>query len=216
MSEATTQPAKPRHLRKRFLIPGILLTVIVLVIVGAVIRGTWADTVAQNPSQSSEGVLRQVFQDSEGHKSVRCALVIDAPVGKVWSVITDYDRFNEIFPYVSKSHATQDADGRWHLQGENDARMLGKWPFEVRVKHEETKDKFVASWDEPSHDLLVNQGSWTLTPLDDRHTLLVYRLEVQTRQFPTFTIRNVLLTKLPELVQAVETEVKKRAAKNGG
>src|SRR5262249_35638485 len=110
----TLAPPARRHLKKRVLIPGIILTLLVVLLGWAAVRGTWADTVEKNPSSSREGPLAQLYQAPDGHKMVRCALVVDRPLADIWAVVTDYDHFHEIFPYLQSCHGAAEADGRYH------------------------------------------------------------------------------------------------------
>src|SRR5581483_2586657 len=116
-------------------------------------------------------------------KVLRSAAVLPHPPEAVWKVITDYPNFNRTFRYVSKIDVVEQKDNQTRLSAVAHSRLWGDWPFEVTVNHESHPEqgRYVASWDEPSDDLAVNRGSWTLSPAaDDRQsTLLVYVLEVE-------------------------------------
>src|SRR5262249_13942520 len=100
---ATAQPAKPTppagHLRKRVVVPLVLLAVLAVLVLVLVVRGTWADTVPKNPTSAAEGTISQLYQSPDGRKQVRCARVLDFPAPIVWQVVTDYNHFGDIFPY---------------------------------------------------------------------------------------------------------------------
>ena len=196
----------PRRLKKRFLFPGILLAVLLGLLGWAVVRGTWVDDLPRDPTTAADGVVTQLYRTENG-KVVRCAAVFDAPLEAVWAVLTEYDRFSDVFPRVASSRGTRTPDGRWFLEGAVDAGFLGQWPFAARIAHAETADRCSSSWDEPSHDLLINRGSWTVSRIGGNRTLVVYVLEVDVKGYPVFIVRNVLLSKLPEIVRAAGAAV---------
>jgi hypothetical protein len=216
MSEQSTVPATgnnaPRRFRKRITIPATLLGLLVFLSIYMFIKGTWADATPRNPSRADEGVITQLYQGPRG-KQIRCALVIDFRVEDVWAVITDYAKFSEIFPHVCHTEFSRDADGTCNLVGTAAASIFGNWPFEVRIAHTESSAKYVAEWDNPSADLPVNRGSWTLTPLDNERTLAVYTLEAAVGRFPDFIVRDALLMRIGGVVTAVAREVEKRHGK---
>jgi hypothetical protein len=206
---AAPGPEPERRFKKRITIPAALLT---LLIAWLVIRGTWADTTPRNPSSSAEGAVTQLFQGPQGPQ-IRSALVIDYPIGEVWAVVTDYDRFAEIFPHVCHTTISRDGDGRYHLSGSAAESWFGEWPFDVHIAHHETPQKCTAEWDDPYQDLRVNRGSWTLTPLGADRTLAVYTLEAEVGSFPNFIVRNALLLRVDGVPAAVAREVAKRHRK---
>jgi len=179
-------------LRKRVLIPAALFLVTGVLFLVLVLRGTLATSETPRPSTSADGALAHLWLSPEGRKVVRCALVVDRPLDRVWSVVTGYARFPEIFPTVQKATSSVEPDGRHRLQAEVSASVLGVWPVDVLIRHEEKGDVRVASWDQPTGDVLRNSGSWTLTKLDDQRTLVEYLLDVEVRRYPDWFVRAVL------------------------
>ncbi|MFM7165721.1 MAG: SRPBCC family protein [Planctomycetaceae bacterium] len=200
-----------RRVQKRFAVPAGIVALLLLLMTWLSIRGEWADTEPQNPMTSSEGAITQLFLAPSG-KVVRSAVVIDFPRDEVWKVVTDYERFSEIFPHVCHTNISRDPDGRFHLSGSAEASCFGTWPFDVHISHREGSDECVAEWDNPHLDLTVNRGSWTLTSLPDNRTLAVYTLAAEVRQFPGFVVRSGLLMRIDGVVAAVAREVAKRHA----
>jgi|GEM_PF-1826301 uncharacterized membrane protein len=207
-SEPAGEP--PRRLRKRIVIPTCLLVILVGLMIWGVIRGNWADPVVKNPATSSDGIVTQLYQEPDGTKLVRCAVVLEYPIDDVWSVVTDYLHFSEIFSHVCHTEIHRDADGLYHLKGTATAGLIGEWPFEVAIRHTENAKERTSLWDNPSEQLRQNSGSWTLTSLDTERTLVVYSLSVQAYPYPDFLVRNAFLSKLPGIVDAVAREVGKR------
>jgi hypothetical protein len=201
--------AAPRRLKKRWLICGSLLAIFAVLLVWAYVRGTWADTTPRDPASAADGVVCHLYRTPEGHTPTRCAVVLEYPVDQVWKVVTDYAHYHEIFPTLSSTpvKVVVDPDGRHHLTGVAGS-VLGDWPFEVRIAEEKLPAKYAASWKESGGDVLLNRGSWVLTPKDGGKTLLVYSLEVELRKYPTFLVRNILISRQPGVVEAVIKRLK--------
>src|SRR5437870_5688072 len=157
MSTPAPAPGR-RRVKKRILIPVIVLGLVIAFFLWAYVRGTWADTEARNPQTSAEGPITQLFRTPQGDVQVRCAIVIDAPAAKVWAVVRDYANHPRFIPYVSAMAVEPKEGDRVHLSGTAHSRLWGDWPFEVNVDHKTVPDKeYVASWDEHSADLAVNR-----------------------------------------------------------
>jgi uncharacterized membrane protein len=210
---AASEPAAapPRRIKKRFLIPAILLGIFALFLLGAYIRGTWADAEPRDPKTAEDGIICHIYQTPEGHKPVRCSVLLDRPIDKVWKVLTDYDNWSEVFPtlHAEPIKVTPQAGPRdgvrpssYHLAG-TASSVLGSWPFGISVEQTQTAQKRVISWSErPGGDVLLNRGSFTLIPREGK-TLLVYSLEVELARYPNFVVRNVLLNRQPGVVRAL-------------
>src|SRR5262245_57605221 len=108
----TAQPHSPRHLTKRQALVVIVLALMVFLVLGLVVRGTWADKRPEVPMSSADGIRTQLLQTADGRKHVRVATVVDFPMEEVWKVVTDYEHFPEIFPYVKSCQSTLAPDGR--------------------------------------------------------------------------------------------------------
>jgi carbon monoxide dehydrogenase subunit G len=168
------------------------------------LRGTLAGTAERNPASPAEGVLTQLLLTPEGRKVVRCAAVFAQPPATVWKAVTDYAGFERIFPTVKAVKTGIEADGR-HRFACDVTSLLGTWPVDVRIRHEEAPGKYTASWDEPTGDVLVNRGSWTLLPAPGDQTLVVYTLDVEVRRLPGFLVRAVLLSRQRTVVEALRS-----------
>jgi len=198
----------PGRIRKRLVIPAAFLG-LALVVFGVVwFQGTLASTIEENPSSPTDGVLTQLFLAPDGRKVVRCAALLDHPLPRVWSAVTDYARFERIFPTVTGVETSIEADGRHRLACQVTS-ILGNWPVDVRIRHQEDPGRHVASWDEPTGDVAVNRGSWTLVPAAGDRTLVVYTLDVEVRPFPGFLIRAVLLSRQKTVVEALRSHLDK-------
>jgi uncharacterized protein YndB with AHSA1/START domain len=211
---STATPPRRRRVKKRILIPVILLGLVLLILVWAYVRGTWADSAVRNPQTAADGTMSQLYRTPKGDVQVRCTIVVDAPPAAVWEVVRDYANHPRFLPYVSAMEVQPEADDRVHLKGTAHSRLWGDWSFAVHVSHKKVSDtEYVASWDEPSDAMPVNRGSWTLTALGPRQTLVVYALEVEASGYPSFFVRNLLLDRLHQVVSGLRDEVYRRQEK---
>lgn len=191
-------------LRKRVLVPAALFLVTGVLLLLLVLRGTLATRETPRPSTSADGALAHLWLNPQGRKVVRCALVVDRPLDRVWSVVTGYARFPEVFPTILKAESSVEPDGRHRLRAEVSASVLGVWPVDILIRHEEKGDVRVASWDQPTGDVLRNAGSWTLTKLDDNRTLVEYLLDVEVSGYPDWFVRAVLRGRQKKILRALD------------
>jgi uncharacterized membrane protein len=199
--------------RKRILIPVIVLGLLLTFSLWAYVRGTWADPVERNPQNSAEGTFSQLYRTPQGDVQVRCSIVVDAPAERVWAVVRDYANHPRFLPYISSMHAEAKEGERVHLTGIAHSRLWGDWPFTVHVDHQVVPDKqFIASWDDPGGTLTVNRGSWNLTAVTANQTLVVFALQVEAAGYPNFFVRNLLLDRVFKVVSGLRDEVKRRQA----
>jgi uncharacterized membrane protein len=199
--------------KKRILIPLLMLGLLVALAVWACIRGTWADTVAHDPQTTAQGPVTQLFRTPTGDVVVRCAILIDAPASQVWDVVRDYKEHPRFLPYVSAMEVEPEKDGRVYLKGTAHSRLWGDWPFDVHVNHKEVAEgNYRASWDEPSDTMSVNRGSWEVTARGADQTLVVYTLQAEAAGYPSFFVRNLLLGRLPLVLRGLRDEVDRRQA----
>jgi len=195
-------PAAHGHFRKRIVIPTAFIVVVLAFLLWEAVRGSWTDSDPRNPASAADNPMTQILRTDQGHKEVRAALIVASPPEAVWNVVTDYDHFAEIFPYVGTSKGVRDSDRRWHLTGEVRS-LIGSWPIDVHVRHDEQPARMAASWDEPSGALKVNRGSWVVSQRGSGETLLEYHLELTVAPFPDFVVRAVLLDQLKPVMKAV-------------
>jgi uncharacterized membrane protein len=210
MNTPAPAPAR-RRVKKRILIPVILLGLVLVFLLWVYVRGTWADTVARDPQTSSEDTVTQLFRTPQGEVQIRCAVAVEAPAAEVWAVIRDYANHPRFLPYVSAMEVQGKEGDRVYLTGTAHSRLWGDRSFAVYVDHKKISDKeYVASWDESSEDMPVDRGSWRLTATGPNQTLVVYALQVEAAGYPNFFVRNLLLDRLHKVVSGLRDEVKRR------
>lgn len=210
----STSPPAPvrRRVRKRILIPVILLALVVALFFMAYVRGTWADDEVHNPQTTAEGTVTQLYRTPAGDVQVRCASLVDAPASEVWDVIRDYANHPRFLPHVSAVEAEEKEGGRVLLRAVAHSRVWGDWPFTINVDHKQVSDtEYLANWDEPGGELKVNRGSWTVTAIGEGQTLVVLALQVDVG-YPQFLVRNVLMNRLDNVVSGLRDEVHRRRA----
>lgn len=190
-------------LRKRILIPAALLLTAGALLLTLVLRGTLARSDTPRPV---DGPLSHLWLQPDGRKVVRAAIVVERPAARVWGLLTDYPRFPDVFPSVSKASSTVEPDGRHRLQATVSASLLGTWDVDVRIRHEDGR---VASWDQPGGDILHNRGSWTLTKLDENRTLVEYLLDVEIANYPDWFVRAILRGRAKGILRALDEAARK-------
>lgn len=209
MEPSSPSPAPDRRrFKKRVVIPVLIIVLFLALLGGAWVAGSWADTESRTPRSSAEGTLCQLYRAPDGHTLVRCARIFDHAPEAVWRVVTDYDHFSEIFPQVRAAQAEKEADDLYLLSG-TVSTPIGPWEFRTHVRHKESPDHYVASWDEPGGQLTVARGSWDLTRLEGGRTLLVYTQEVELAGYPTPFVRAALRTQLPRTVEVIERRLQR-------
>jgi hypothetical protein len=205
-------PATRRRVKKRVLIPLILLGIVLLAFVWLYIRGTWADTEVRDPKTTAEGPVTQLYYAPPAGTSVRCAVLVDAAPHEVWAVVTDYDKHSDFLPYVSEMASAKNG-ANVSLVGRAHSSLWGDWDIKVLVTHREEPDKgeFAAFWDEPADDeTRVNRGGWQVSGKGDGKTLIVYNLQLEVSRYPDFLVRNILLDRVPKVVAGMRDEVLRR------
>ncbi len=211
----TASTAAPRRVKKRIVIPAVLVVLLLAVFAWLFVRGTWADAAERDPATATDDVVTQLYRDAAGQTSVRCAVAIDAPAEAVWAVITDYDHQAEFLPYVASLSGTREGAGKVHVAGVAHSRLWGDWPFDSHVTEHAEPDqgRYTITWDEKGEgELAVNRGGWAVRARRPHETLLIYTLDVQTAHYPNFLVRNLILDRLPAVVRAVRDEVRRRGA----
>jgi uncharacterized membrane protein len=210
MSTPTSAPERSR-VKKRFVIPAILVVLFGILLVGAYVRGTWADTSPRNPQAPAEGPLVHLYRTPKGDVQVRGAILVEAPAARVWAVVRDYPSHPRFLPYIRTLEAETEDGERVHLTGIAHSRLWGDWPFAMTVDHRADDDKeYVASWDEAGGVLTVNRGSWTVTAVGPRQALVVLAVEWEATGYASFFLNNLLLDRLPTMLSALRDEVNRR------
>ena len=140
------------------------------------------------------------------------AILLPYPVEDVWAVVSDYDKYGDLLPYLNDITAEKIGDDEYRMKGQAKSVIRGYWPFEITIHQAKKTDGGRISWDESSTngEVRLNRGSWLLTKHGDNETLLVLSLEAEVQSTPTFLLRNFFLYRLKHVVLAVESAVQRR------
>ncbi len=203
-----TSTAAPRPARKAALRAGAGALAFLLVVgAGLYLRGTRVATTPLDPREPTGRPLRQLGQGRDGPR-VEAALVVEQPLEAVWSVVTDYARFGEIFQpplWTLRVDEVAALEGDRHrLRGEAVSR-LWRFPIDVTIEHRAEGDGArVASWDVSGEASgAVNRGRWLLRPLGPSRTQVVYEAEVRAPGYPAFLVNDLLLAEVGYVLTAV-------------
>jgi coenzyme Q-binding protein COQ10 len=202
----------PRRKSRRFRwIPLILLGLILVFGVWFVVRGTWADPEKRFPKSVSDGPLTHLCL-SPTSSGVHSAILIEAPIAKVWEVIQDYESHPRFLPFLSEIKIESRTEDRVDVTGIAHSQIWGNWPFTIRIQHRtEGGREFSALWDNPSEYLKTNRGGWTISTHGEKETLVSLFLEIDTGRSPRFFVNNLLLNRLSNVMLALKEEVNRRA-----
>lgn len=191
------------RIKKRVAIPALLLVLIAGMFGRAVARGTMTGAPV-DPKGAADGVVCGLVAGEGGGKPARCAVVIDKPLEQVLGVLTDYQHYGEVFPYLAEVKGVREADGSDRLSGVASSPVLHSWPFDLHLRHSKTATGHVISWDDPGGKLKRNAGHWTLTRVGSGGTLAAYTLDIQISHYPGFIVRDVLLNRMPAVLTALK------------
>jgi ribosome-associated toxin RatA of RatAB toxin-antitoxin module len=199
----STSTGPPRRKRRWVVIPVCLLLGLAAGLVWVYVRGTRVDTQPRDPDAPG-GVLAQVHRDAEGRPCVRAAILLQHPADEVWKVVTDYENYGEILPYLREIDVTRGRSGA-RMTGKAASAVAGWWDFAIDIVETETDGTRRAAWDHSggTGQVQINRGSWTVIPRG-KNTLLVLTLEAEVRNNPSFVLRNYFLHRLPRVLAAVE------------
>ena len=148
---------------------------------------------------------------------IKAETVMEAPLERVWQVLTDVERFPEFMPYVMEVRILGPAGSRgryeYHLI---DPPLVNRRDYTLRTFNEmdETKGIYRRCWvlakgkgPDPVQGVVrirTCQGRWTVTRLDESKTRVEYYLFTDPGGFiPVWLANKAHTMTLPELMKAV-------------
>ena len=163
-------------------------------------------------------VLEQTFEADGGVYQLALELRLEAPIERVWTVLTGYERLPELNPAVTESEVTRSPDGPPEVRTVVRGCVLFFCSSVVRLERMEeiAPVRIVAVTDPDRSDLRAGRSEWNLWPEDEGT-----RLSLTVSMEPDFwvppllgrrAIRRSLIDGTLELMQAVE----RRAADEAG
>ncbi|MGF1493388.1 MAG: SRPBCC family protein [Microcoleaceae cyanobacterium] len=112
---------------------------------------------------------------------------IDAPITTVWSVLTDYDNFEQFFPNISESKLIQSQDNKKVFEQQYQIRIAGfSRQFRVQVEAQETYPKAI-KFQQVEGDLKTLEGEWEIQTLPSNSRSVVVTHRVTVMPVDTFT-----------------------------
>ena len=199
---STAPPEPPRPVARWKLVLGLLVLVSVGLVGWLYIRGTWADATPRNPSSAAEGPVAQLYRPAGENVRVRGAILLDHPIDRVWKEVSDVARLGA--PFMREVHV-EDRGATTRVTGEARGVIIRWWPYEMNITTTDTPEKKELTWDGPAAEVvLVNRGSYVLTPDGPSRTLLVISEEAEIRQYPDFLVRATLLGRLKTVLRTIQ------------
>lgn len=132
-------------------------------------------------------------------------IVINAPVEKVFDVVTNYERYSEFLPEVKEVRAINRKGSEVDLQYKVDL-VVKTIRYTIHVKEERPHRM---SWTFIDGEVMRdNKGGWVLEPAGEGKTKATYSVEVTVGPLVPKSILNTLVdSSLPKMLEAF----KKRA-----
>jgi ribosome-associated toxin RatA of RatAB toxin-antitoxin module len=132
------------------------------------------------------------------------SIVIAAPMDKVFSIITDYERYSEFLPEVKRIRTANRRGNEVDVLYE--ASIVKTIKYTLRLK-EEKPDKITWSFIEGEF-MKDNKGGWVLEDAGNGQTKATYTIDVALGALVPKTVVTALIdTQLPKMLEAF----KKRA-----
>ena len=135
------------------------------------------------------------------------AILIEAPIEKVFGIITDYEKYVEFLPEVKRIQISARSGNQVEVQHE--VAMIATVRYTLRL----TEDKpSRVSWSLVKGELMrENRGSWLLEAQGDGRTQATYSIEMTFGPLVPRAIVNALVeTSLPKMLSAFKARAESR------
>jgi ribosome-associated toxin RatA of RatAB toxin-antitoxin module len=135
------------------------------------------------------------------------AILIDAPIEKVFGIITDYEKYVEFLPEVKKIQISARSGNQ--VDVEHEVAMIKTVRYTLRL----TEDKpSRVSWSLVKGEFMrENRGSWLLEAQGDGQTQATYSIEMTFGPLVPRAIVNALVeTSLPKMLSAFKGRAEAR------
>lgn len=165
-------------------------------------------TIHHSNFQSGKPVHSEVKVDGRTFQVTRA--IVNAPAEDVWSVLTNYEEVLTYMPNV-KDYKILSTSGDTKKIWFNVTSMSGLWKFEYVLSIAESKPEHRIEWQRDSGAFKVNEGSWTLEPIEKgKHTLVTYAKYVDGGLFmPKTFVNSELKRSMPAIMSNLATAVYK-------
>jgi ribosome-associated toxin RatA of RatAB toxin-antitoxin module len=190
---------------RRRLVPVLLLAFAATSQVSAADAGFPVTAAQQAMLERREVVVDATIDAALGRGTVRAAIRIDAPAGRVFAAMTNCDVALQFVPHLRKCVVVErDPQGRFevisHVSDVGWFMPTSRYTF--RAEYDPPRS---IEFRHVAGDFRENEGRWELMPVDSgRATIVTYRVRVvPTIPVPQWAVRGVLKRELPKLLQAL-------------
>ena len=127
------------------------------------------------------------------------SITINAPVEKVFDIITNYDRYADFLPEVKKVSTSQRQGNTVQVHYEVD--VVKTIRYTIKVTEERPKRM---SWTFVNGEVMKdNKGSWTLEPEGEGKTRATYNVEMALGMLvPKAIVNGLVDNQLPKMLEA--------------
>lgn len=131
--------------------------------------------------------------------------IFQAPIEKVYNVITDYASYPQFVDGVTSINVLESSDEGARV--EYGLNLIKKFTYILSLKHQKPNS---VSWSFESGDIFKeNSGSWTLNDLGNGETEVTYELNVEFKGFAPKAVVNKLVSgNLPKMMEQYHNRAK--------
>lgn len=134
------------------------------------------------------------------------SIVINAPMEKIWKVISDYERYPEFLSEVKKIRTSNRKGNEIDVQYEAEVVKTIKYTLHFK---EEPPNKLTWSFIEGEF-MKDNRGGWTLEDLGNGQVKATYNIEVALGSLvPKSVVTALVDTQLPKVLEAFKKQSEK-------
>ena len=134
-------------------------------------------------------------------------IVIDAPIEKVFQVISDYDRYAEFLPEVKRIHTSDRKGNEVKVHYEIEVMKTIKYTLKMQEQGPNRVD-----WSFVEGEVMKdNHGSWTLEPAGEGKTRATYSIEMKLGALvPNSIVKALVENSLPKMLDAFKKRAENR------
>ncbi len=162
-------------------------------------------------------LIRDEPQES-GPGATRAVGLLAHPPEQVWSVLTDFERWPEFMPLITRTEVVRrDGSRVWVRQ---QYRVVARTLAHTTI-YDLARARGQLAWAldrEAEHDIATSEGRWAFVPLDGgRRTLVRYRAVMDAgRAVPDFVETLLRGTSLRRMIGSLRDETARRYSDGGG
>ncbi len=133
-------------------------------------------------------------------------VTVAAPASTMFRVISDYMAYPTVLSNMESAEVLVRTDE--YIDAKFTINLVKRVTYTLRLKEQAPRS---LEWSLVEGPFNSNDGSWTLTPIDENTTLAAYRVELTVGVFVPKYISNRLVNhSLPSVVNAFKTEAERR------